>query len=206
MYTYICNIHINIHTHSCHTFQNIVRFAQHISKHTSCIRLKNVLCAMLSHFSCVWLFAHPWIIAHQAPLSTWFFWQECWNGLPCPPLGDLPDPGIKPTLPVSPALQVYSLPLNQQEASPCTPPKNIMFKCKGNGKELLHCKTSWMVNITWGQVPKWKRKHLQGEAEMYNNPPRDTLHFPLLPSPLANHFADPVWNLCQEEVYLFSEI
>ena len=30
--------------------------------------------------------------------------QEYWNGLPCPPPGDLPDPGIKPTSPVSPAL------------------------------------------------------------------------------------------------------
>jgi len=30
--------------------------------------------------------------------------QECWSGFPCPPPGDLPDPGIKPTSPVSPAL------------------------------------------------------------------------------------------------------
>ena len=25
--------------------------------------------------------------------------QEYWSGLPCPPLGDLPDPGIEPTFP-----------------------------------------------------------------------------------------------------------
>ena len=36
--------------------------------------------------------------------------QEYWSGLPCPPSGDLPDPGIEPTSPVSPALQVDSLP------------------------------------------------------------------------------------------------
>ena len=30
--------------------------------------------------------------------------QECWSGLPIPPPGTLPDPGIKPTTPVSPAL------------------------------------------------------------------------------------------------------
>jgi len=36
--------------------------------------------------------------------------QEYWNGLPCPPPGDLPDPGIKPMSPVSPALQADSLP------------------------------------------------------------------------------------------------
>ena len=35
--------------------------------------------------------------------------QEYWRGLPCPPPGDLPNPGIKPTSPVSPALQVDSL-------------------------------------------------------------------------------------------------
>jgi len=33
--------------------------------------------------------------------------QECWSGLPCPPLGDLPDPGIELK---SPALQADSLP------------------------------------------------------------------------------------------------
>jgi len=30
--------------------------------------------------------------------------QEHWNGLPYPPLGDLPDPGIEPTFFMSPAL------------------------------------------------------------------------------------------------------
>ena len=37
--------------------------------------------------------------------------REYWSGLPLPPPGDLPDPGIKPTSPESPALQVDSLPL-----------------------------------------------------------------------------------------------
>ena len=32
------------------------------------------------------------------------FRQEYWSGLPCPPPGDLPNPGIKPTSPMSPAL------------------------------------------------------------------------------------------------------
>ena len=35
----------------------------------------------------------PWTIAHQAPLSMGFFGQEYWRGSPCPPPGDLPDPG-----------------------------------------------------------------------------------------------------------------
>ena len=55
------------------------------------------LCAcVLSH---VQLFVTPCTVAHQAPLSMGFFRQEYWNGLPCPPPGDLPDPGIKPISP-----------------------------------------------------------------------------------------------------------
>ena len=40
----------------------------------------------------------------QAPLSMGFSRQEYWNGLPFPPPGDLPDPGIKPKSLVSPEL------------------------------------------------------------------------------------------------------
>jgi len=40
--------------------------------------------------------------------------QEYWNRLPCPPPGDLPNPGIEPKSPVSPALQENSLPLSHQ--------------------------------------------------------------------------------------------
>ena len=43
-------------------------------------------------------------IAHQAPLSMGFSRQEHSSGLPCPPPGDLPNPGIKPESPVAPAL------------------------------------------------------------------------------------------------------
>ena len=52
---------------------------------------------------CVLLFAAPWTVARQAPLSTEFSRQEYWSGLPFPAPGDLPDPGIKPAAPVSPA-------------------------------------------------------------------------------------------------------
>ena len=47
--------------------------------------------------------------AHQNPLSMGFSQQNYWNGLSHPPPGDLPDPGIKPASPASPALQVDSL-------------------------------------------------------------------------------------------------
>ena len=51
--------------------------------------------AVLNHFSHVQLFATPWAIVRQAPLSTGFYRQEYWSGLPRPPPGDLPDAGIE---------------------------------------------------------------------------------------------------------------
>ena len=59
---------------------------------------------MLSCFSRVRLFASPWTAAHQAHLSMGFSRQEYWSGLPFPPPGDLPDPGIEPVSLMSPAL------------------------------------------------------------------------------------------------------
>ena len=56
--------------------------------------------------SCVRLFATPWTVAYQVPLSMGFSRQECWSGLPFPSPGDLPDPGIEPG---SPALQADAL-------------------------------------------------------------------------------------------------
>ena len=43
-------------------------------------------------------------VAHQAPLSMGFPRREYWSGLPFPPPGDVPDPGIKPTSLISPVL------------------------------------------------------------------------------------------------------
>ena len=59
---------------------------------------------VLSRFSCVQLFSSLWSVARQAPLSMGFSRQEYWSGLPCPPPGDLPDPGIEPASVMSPAL------------------------------------------------------------------------------------------------------
>ena len=56
---------------------------------------------MLSH---VQLFATPWTITRQVPLSIGFSRQEYLSALPFPSPGDLPDPGIKSTSLTSPAL------------------------------------------------------------------------------------------------------
>ena len=59
---------------------------------------------LLSH---VRLFATPWTVVYQAPLSMEFSRQEYWSGLPFPSPGDLPNLGIKPG---SPTLQADALP------------------------------------------------------------------------------------------------
>jgi len=60
---------------------------------------------VLSHFSRVRLFAPLWTVACLAPLSKGFSRHEYWSGLPCPPPGDLLDPGIEPMSLKSPALE-----------------------------------------------------------------------------------------------------
>ena len=52
------------------------------------------------------LFASPWTVARQAPLSMGLYRQEHWSGLPLPSPGDLPDLGIEPR---TSALQADSL-------------------------------------------------------------------------------------------------
>ena len=43
----------------------------------------------------VQFFETLWTVAHQAPLAMIFSRQEYWSGLPFPPPGDFPDPGIE---------------------------------------------------------------------------------------------------------------
>ena len=59
---------------------------------------------MLSCFIGVRLLGTPWTVTCQAPLFIGFSRQAYWSELPCPPPGDLPNPGIKPMSLMSPAL------------------------------------------------------------------------------------------------------
>ena len=62
------------------------------------------VCIHVCSLSRVQLFATPWSVARQAPVSMGFPRQVCWSGLPFPPPGDLPNPGIEPMSLASPAL------------------------------------------------------------------------------------------------------
>ena len=50
---------------------------------TDCLLSLHV--GVLSFSYCVGLFATPWTVARQPPLSMGFSRQECRSGLPCPP-------------------------------------------------------------------------------------------------------------------------
>ena len=100
--------------------------------HTSQCYLAIVLYCMCGRSGMSWLFATPWTVAWQAPLSMVFFRQEYWSGLSSPSPGDLPNSGIEPR---SPALQVDSL------AS--EPPGDLAIK--GN-KNLLQHGWTWKTS------------------------------------------------------------
>ena len=71
-----------------------------------------IMCCVVLNRCHVQLSVTPWTVAHQAPHPWGFSRQEYSSGLPCPPPGDLHNPGIKPR---SPALQADSLPNNSQQ-------------------------------------------------------------------------------------------
>ena len=125
---------------------------------------------MLSCFSRVQLFVILWIGDHQAPLPMEFSRQEYWSGLPCPPPGDLPNPGMEPRYP---ALQADSL-----SSEPPGKPKNNgvgilsvlqgVFPTQKLNWGFLHCRRflnqlsyqgSLVTQINWTHLAKLKTQY-----------------------------------------------
>ena len=95
---------------------------------------------VLSHFSRVWLFATLWTLALLAPLSMGFSSQEYSSGLPFPPSGDLPKPGIKPTYVMSPALADRFFTICAiREAPLLWEPLSLGIKRKLLNTVIMHC-------------------------------------------------------------------
>ena len=88
-----------------------------------------------------------WTVARQALLSMGFFRQEYWNGLPFPPPGDLPDPGMKPLSPVSSALQADSLLLRHQGS-----PKTEIV-CEKYKRHITHLVCAWFSSVFSVNLP-----------------------------------------------------
>ena len=84
---------------------------------------------MLSCFSPVQLLVTSRTIAHQALLAMGFSKQEYWNGLPCPPPGDLPISGIKSASLMYTALPHRLLTMRTTWEALLTPYTNIRSKC-----------------------------------------------------------------------------
>ena len=83
-----------------------------------------------SSLSRVRLFATPWTVAYQAPLSVGFSRQEYWSGLPFPSPGDLPNPGIEPR---SPALHAKSMFLQVAKSLQLYPTLSEPMSCNPPG-------------------------------------------------------------------------
>ena len=108
----------------------------------------------LSH---VRLFATPWTVAHQAPPSMGFSRKEYWSGLPFPPPGDLPNPGIELR---SPALQA--------EALTSEPPgKPSIKQWELTQRKPLEYKT-WHHPTTSSTL--WRTPHLNHKQNKNTNP------------------------------------
>ena len=82
---------------------NVITDVNRISKSKRCYiqHCKSVMLLLLfSRLVMSDSFVTPWTVARQASLSMEFSRQEYWSGWPCPPSGDLPDPGTEPASPV----------------------------------------------------------------------------------------------------------
>ena len=99
-------------------------------------------------------FSTLWTVAHRSPPSTGLSRQEHCSELPCPPPGDLPHPGIKPT---SPALAGGV----SNTEPPGTPELGILpfyldFTGGSAGKESA-CKAGDLGSDPWAGKNPWRR-------------------------------------------------
>ena len=121
--------------------------------------------SVLSRFSRVQLCATLWTVAHHTPLSMGFSTQVYWSRSPCPPPGDLPNAGLKPSSLTSPAMAcgffTTSPPWEAHGSHPCD-----LYWIENN-------KCGWLKNIfqlsklvlSWfSEVSELLRKKSQGST------------------------------------------
>ena len=118
-------------------------------------------------------------VAHQAPLSMGFSRQEYWSGWPCPPPEDLPDPGIEPTYPASPALQAgdtreaLALTIDRQNLEPTQNHSYPLFASwPEEGLPFANCEKTLSIPVS--------REFLLGHAVQH----------------VGSLFPNQGWNLC----------
>ena len=101
--------------------------------------------------------------------------QEYWRGLPCPPPGDLPDPGIEPESLESPALQMDSLLLSHQRSPPIDTCSFISFRLDGG---------AW-----------WAAVHGVAKSRTQLSDFTFTFHFHALEKEMATHSTVLTWRI-----------
>ena len=118
-------------------------------------RLLMSLCIHVCLVASVVLSVTLWTVAHQAPLSMVFSRQEYRSGFPWPPPGDLPNPGIKPVSPASPASQADSLSLRNQGR-----PFNVLMKS-------MNFSFDWLLVSKVSKVyrSKYPKLYIEGREE-----------------------------------------
>ena len=149
---------------------------------------------LLSRFSRVRLFATPWTVARQAPLSMGFSRQEHCSGLPCPPPGDLPHPGTEPPSLTSPALAGGFFTTNGHLGSPSS-----LCNCGLTGR-----RPGWKLSLLWLERELLENRAREGKKRAESNGVRFLIESsgnrtrPLgpsgdCPSPLSFTLA-PLWS------------
>ena len=135
-----------------------------------------------SLFSQVRLLVTLRTVAHQAPLSIGFSRQEYWSGLPWPPPGDLPHPGIKYTSPFSPALADRFFTTSTTWEAPGLPEKQHLFTAS-----LKHAPSTLVLSCpTQCQIQSWTHHEHQmvpvsGIQEMLQTTSRELCLCPSVP-------------------------
>ena len=138
-------------------------------------------------------FATLWTVVCQGPLSMGFSRQEQWSGLPWPPPGDLPNPGMEPR---SPPFQADSLP-------PEAPVKPIL-RVIGFLSELQHLSLSELDNLLYLAPPLAHMRLLWGiPHDFYGEPlpfTRESNGTPLQYSCLENPMDGGAWKAADHGV------
>ena len=75
----------------CDIDRNLVHLNLRWTFYTPTVNEQGLCCVW---YSAVWLFVTPWTVASGLLCPWGFSRQESWSGLPCPPPGDLPNPGF----------------------------------------------------------------------------------------------------------------
>ena len=113
----------------------------------------------------------PWTVSYLAPLSMGFSRKEYWSGLPSPPPGNLPDPGIKPKFLISPALAdgffTTSTPGKSGVSEIYLPEGRYRGNVPQVSLRVVMRKDIWRGAVTGRQSDWWRPYTLEGIMEQF---------------------------------------